>query len=1250
MPALSSPYTPPAQGHDTATHPDAVLSARIVQQVLAPRLLQTSAHNLAALKGLTPNAPDWLQAASEPQRRVLKRLVDQCVEAHNALDQLLTPVGDAKTFAQPLLEARIKQVFGIEVDVHQVRLELYSSNGVLSGYKVEDLSLLDAALHNFEAPEALPGHFYLATFYTLDPNQRRINRFHGLGIERFVRLCRELDVGGLYQAHIQQVLPEEHSGFKDAFVALRKADLHAGAAMAVLKQDLSPRHYEALRQVINGEQSVMLNDSPLWYRGLSFIGLPLNGCMVFRLNRQPAIEIPNLLTPESLSDGLIAYIPDDPDHPVKFYPSVDALQARLAQQFLDPGQRRELASVSPSDYQVFFSRFISDAERGKFFASFTELGGEWFTPRTRRTLRQKSQLDFKVQIRLLDEQDNPWGVGGDPWAAVYNEQRARRVLDTRHQAVPTADADASARRRRLEAWLDLGLTVLGVGSFILPALGPLLLGVTAYNLMDDVVEGIEDLALGDRKTGWDHIMSVMENVIVMGVGAAVLARVSPAALETFRPVELANGQQRLWRPNLEPYRQSVELQGVTPNALGQFEVADKTYVQLQEHTFESRFDPQTQAWRVVHPDNPQAYSPSLERSAEGTWAHSLEPATVTITPEVPVPEELAPAPSGFDNAVYAHYGLPKSQIDGLIPRKGIYQSVEGDYYISNVDAQGTRTVYRIGSDVTYGGDPIEARVFDAHNNRQTSLYLRQLEADRWQPVGLQGGGREEQLLSPEHLKQWARLTQAERDSMVIQQFSSQHGLNLQTLQRYIDQSGALTAQGMDFVSRSQGPRAPVQARHLLEWEDLSAHERNELPREVFAHENNLDPYELIGYVNQDGSLTSAGKVLVRRASGESLGPVTGRHLRDWRTLYEARGNKLSAGQFADQQQLNPLEWDDYVQRDGRFTAPGRSLAMQYTPIQDHHLMQWWKLQTESGDAAPRHDFVLRNDLDPDLWRHYVDDHGRMTKDGTLRLVFGEHDAPMAPDEAAPEAGASSQLPVSRKSSRASKRVASTPDQGSAKRRRTQQQVMDEHRVDNNLPILQDPANVHRSLTRALEGPVDEVKVTYWNEILDELSVTERARIGRRITDGVRSWIRDEGHHAARFDELLETKRLSHGPERGWSVVAKRDISRFEVLGPYSGRLHLNTASLRREVAAKGLKAVETYSYATYQPSEGISAHGSGNIMSLINAADMPGAPPLGVNNVAAINVGKYLTFFVAWENIPQGAELLLHYGPDYRWT
>jgi hypothetical protein len=56
-----------------------------------------------------------------------------------------------------------------------------------------------------------------------------------------------------------------------------------------------------------------------------------------------------------------------------------------------------------------------------------------------------------------------------------------------------------------------------------------------------------------------------------------------------------------------------------------------------------------------------------------------------------------------------------------------------------------------------------------------------------------------------------------------------------------------------------------------------------------------------------------------------------------------------------------------------------------------------------------------------------------------------------------------------------------------------------------------------------------------------------------------------------------------------------------VLGPYSGKLHFGSKTLLEEIAEKGHKPVNSYAFSSFSNDGTISAHVSGNILSLINS-------------------------------------------------
>ncbi|MCS5517276.1 hypothetical protein NWF32_27455 [Pseudomonas qingdaonensis] len=89
--------------------------------------------------------------------------------------------------------------------------------------------------------------------------------------------------------------------------------------------------------------------------------------------------------------------------------------------------------------------------------------------------------------------------------------------------------------------------------------------VAAGQLIGEVVEGIEDWEVGDRELAMAHLQSVALNIaFAVGLGLALKPlAVGPGSelLEGTVQIRLANGQYRLWKPQLEPYAADVDLSG-----------------------------------------------------------------------------------------------------------------------------------------------------------------------------------------------------------------------------------------------------------------------------------------------------------------------------------------------------------------------------------------------------------------------------------------------------------------------------------------------------------------------------------------------------------------------------------------------------------------------------------------------------------------------------------------------------------------
>lgn len=703
----------------------------IVKAATPSPLLNMSKENLEMLKTFDADAPHWLQSASPQQRDEARRLIEESLTAHTLLNNAMASVKTPHEFAAPILAKAIKDRCGLELDVNRVLVDL-SGKSDFHTSQVPPASLLDAALRNHQA-EKKAMFFFKPHCYTPALGGELVEA--GLDVHEFIELCRLLDIGKQYQAHLHTELHWGDASARDKlnelFVNYHKAALKATSYIALCKGDIRREHFQALMSSIGGKEPVHIDGKTLWYRSLSFNELPVHSCIIFEIAEPDDESILDDLLPTVdgfANNDFIAYIPDDPDHPVKHYATVTELKARLTEQFVP---RAESDSPNaPTTYQQFFSRFMRYKDRSTFYYSFTEevptASGK---PRLwdHETRRQKHQPDFLLQLRVLDPSGDPWVQHYDIWTTLQREFNQRIFSDARDAAVSNADADVRDEQSLLAIFLEVGLAALNVLSFAVPPLGLVMLGVSAVQLMDEVLEGLEELSEGDRQAGWEHITDVLENI---GIGVATLPLLAGIHSE-FKPIETPGGQKRLWKPDLAPYRSEVSLAEVKPDPHNQFAVGARHYVKVEDGVFEKVIEPATGQSRIVHPNKPQAYQPLVEQDGAGEWQHALPP------PSTPV----EPTPAGFSNRQFCRYAVRPSEVTRLSPAgKGILQSADGQRrYIRNIDERGKVAVYRVKNDFTLSAEVVDVLLVDSSFDELAPRRYRQVAPDQWQPQSLFGG-------------------------------------------------------------------------------------------------------------------------------------------------------------------------------------------------------------------------------------------------------------------------------------------------------------------------------------------------------------------------------------------------------------------------------------------------------------------------------------------------------------------------------
>lgn len=632
--------------------------AEFIVQAIPDWLLKATAQRREAVKDARTTFPDWYTAASTAQRKTLQQCFEKSMASQTLLDKNMANLQTIDAFAEPLLVKALKERFAVALDVNETfvqlnkALELGKLHVQVGTFEVLKLPLLQAALHNFEEVECRPAAFHSSSGFVARelPGDQFRKVVTSLSVAQFTSLCRELDIGAKYQVYLKQFLhanPVAEAVLRHRFVTSQKDALRAAAEVALLKNDIRPGDYSMILSVTNGELKPFVEGKPVWFRRFSLMKKRTAGCMAFVISEK-----------YRYSDALILYVPHDPEHPLKRY-TWDELNKELKRQFTarDPGQPRD---GNPTDFQRFFSQFVAYKDRPYYFSQFTHKAAgsvtDPFAPLRPAVAEPFLELlsplvGFIYPQELppapadkLEPEDDPylavstggpqapWGNNPDPWLDLFQLSQDRIFDDARYHAVPTADVDAKVRAEKLAKLLEIGMLVFNGVSLFVPVLGEVMIGVMAGQLMYETFESAIEWSEGDRRAALAHLTDVAENLALIAVlqgagkGLARLNAVKPEPLiEGLQPVTLANGKQRLWKPDLAPYQSSIRLPtGSKPNDLGLHGVNAQEVLQLDDSRYVVKQDPDSGQYRVQHPSRSDAYSPQLEHNGDGAWQHEAE--------------------------------------------------------------------------------------------------------------------------------------------------------------------------------------------------------------------------------------------------------------------------------------------------------------------------------------------------------------------------------------------------------------------------------------------------------------------------------------------------------------------------------------------------------------------------------------------------------------------------------------------------
>ncbi|TDV44072.1 hypothetical protein EDF87_111177 [Pseudomonas helmanticensis] len=621
-PATTSSVASDAQHHDDHYLP--------LKNAVPDWLGNASSTRRQAFQNSLPRLSASLQAAPAEQHQQMKTLNAAHWAAQSKVDQSLEHLQDASAFAEPLLKEELKKNFDLDLDVRNTFVRLYIPAttpwfALRTGTRAWTVSLLEAALHNFKEAETRDDAFEAdSTFVTRPSATGQFMTLPAikakLSIAAFTQLCRRLDIGAQYKTNL-----EDNLGYTDPMVAAvlrnkiddsQKAAMKAALQWARMNRDVSQSYFRLIDAVLDGMKGLYVSGAPVVCHDMGMLCAPLTGIVVFApdlyASRNPA--------------RIVAYVPDDPEHPFKEYASTYDLIAELTRQ------------LRSKDYQQFFSRFVNHEHRGFFFSTLNSRLSQitWHPPEPGSS--QPTWRDTAVERPDLQTTLTPFH--DDLWQHLYRSKLNKIFNDAQIIAVPTAVVDQKARWAFWDSVSNILSTIVQTAALIVapfvPVLGEAMMAYMAYQMLDEAFEGIIEWGQGRTTEAFGHLMGTVESLIQLGIfgaggaiGAGEFRKVLPkeivAFIDRFKPVQLTNGETRYWDPDLARYQHTAAPEANSrPNELGLHPHQGKQLLPLERAHFAVTEDTVPGQYRIEHPTRPDAYQPTVRHNGAGAWHTELE--------------------------------------------------------------------------------------------------------------------------------------------------------------------------------------------------------------------------------------------------------------------------------------------------------------------------------------------------------------------------------------------------------------------------------------------------------------------------------------------------------------------------------------------------------------------------------------------------------------------------------------------------
>lgn len=595
----------PSQTRDVAS---AVVPLTSAQRLEA--LVEHTA-DLDKAQVLQTAVPQWLATADLSSVQTLKDTFRQSFEAQARVKAVLEQLVPLDTFCKEQLTTFLKSKWTIDFDVERDTLSitttLYTSTGALPIFGAPDSvtttsrSLLHAAMENFTQAQAAPGGPLQGAVLRIDAKAPAGTE---VTAQKFAALCRELDLGARYQQHITTRLALPARPAQDApgddgpspadIRRLKVLDMQVALHIAQMKKEISPAVYTMLSSVVEQDvpaaltRNAQFDGGPVLWQGLSIHDTCICGVLIFT---KVSIDT-------ATKARCVVYMPNEPRRPLYEYASLDEFKVYLT-----------LKLQSKSYRKFFVGQYLHGHDKTDFLKQFDRgrtLGVLAATP---------------VDTCLAD--------------FFYGSFISKTQIDAKILAVATANVDEQQREKTVQLLLDGGLVLLNAAAFFIPVIGNLMLLAAVGEIIREVYEGVQDWTHDERASALAHLLNVVENLGQMAAFAAGGKIISTAFkrgvkeqaafFDGFEAITRADGETRLWKPDLESYQHKSPLPArVQPDSQGLYHHAGQTSLVMDGARYQVSRSAEGSPWTIKHPVQKDAFQPAVERNVEGGWRHVYE--------------------------------------------------------------------------------------------------------------------------------------------------------------------------------------------------------------------------------------------------------------------------------------------------------------------------------------------------------------------------------------------------------------------------------------------------------------------------------------------------------------------------------------------------------------------------------------------------------------------------------------------------